>query len=313
VLRFDDSAEVKDALQGAVVAIGNFDGLHRGHQALFTRAKQRASERSTLAAVLTFQPHPARVLAPEFAPLLILTLEEKIAGIEAAGLDAVVVQPFDRAFARTPPRQFVDDLLLTQLGCSGVVVGEDFNFGHKGAGRVGALKGWLEDGDATLDVVPTVMEGQLVCSSTKLRELLFEGRVDAASVVLGRPYTITGVVEGGDQRGKKMKVPTANLRTARELLPRMGVYATRARLADGRVVDSVTNIGLRPTFNEDGGVRIEAHLLDFEGDLYEQPIELELVARLRDERKFDSTERLKAQIARDVEQARAHLATEDAA
>lgn len=308
MLRFSGHDEVGDALSGAVFAIGNFDGLHRGHRALFARAQERAKERGVKAAVLTFEPHPVRVLAPEFAPPLILTLEEKLQGIEAAGLDAVVVQPFDPAFAATSPKAFVDDVLHAGLKASGVVVGPDFSFGDKGAGKVEHLERWLAAHDATVDVVPAVKEGGMVCSSTKVRELVREGRVDAAGVVLGRTYAVRGVVETGEGRGKKMKVPTANLETERELLPKIGVYATRARLDDGRLIDSVTNVGLRPTFKGDGQVRIEAHLLDFEGDLYGHPLELLFLARLRDEKKFAGADELKAQIQRDVTDARAVFA-----
>lgn len=306
--RHEDGHErVGDALRGAVLAIGNFDGLHRGHAALFERAKERARERGAKAAALTFEPHPVRVLAPRFAPPLILTLEEKIAGLERAGLDAVVVQPFDRAFASTPPRAFVDEVLVGSLGVSGVVVGPDFSFGHKGAGKVADLEAWLAAHGATVDVVPAVTEGGMVCSSTKVRELVREGRVDAAAIVLGRTYSLTGVVEDGDKRGRRMKVPTANLRTARELLPKIGVYATGAKLDGGPEMPSVTNVGLRPTFDGEG-LRIEAHVLDFEGELYDRPLELFFYERLRDERKFASADELRRQIAKDVERARASLA-----
>ncbi len=298
---------VGDALKGAVVAIGNFDGLHRGHLALFERAKRRAEERGAKAAVLTFEPHPVRVVAPRFAPPLILTLDEKLAGILAAGISAVMVQPFDHAFAKTPPRAFVEDILVRSLQVSGVVVGTDFSFGHKGAGTVADLERWLAGHDVTVDVVPPVTEGGMVCSSTKVRELVREGRVDAASVILGRTYSLTGIVEDGDKRGKRMKVPTANLRTTRELLPRIGVYATVAKLDDGRLLESVTNVGLRPTFDGEG-VRVEAHLLDYDGHLYGRPLELFFHERLRDERKFASADELRQQIAKDVEAARAALA-----
>lgn len=306
-VHLDGHEHVGDALRGAVVAIGNFDGLHRGHQALFTRARERARERRAKAAVLTFEPHPARVLAPQFAPPLILTLEEKLAGIKQAGLDAVVVQPFDRAFAATPPRAFVDEILVASLGVSGVVVGPDFSFGHKGAGKVPELKAWLAPHGISVDVVPAVTEGGMVCSSSKVRELVREGRVDAAAIVLGRRYSLTGQVEDGDKRGRRMKVPTANLKTSRELLPKIGVYATGAKLEDGRELASVTNVGLRPTFDGEG-VRIEAHLLSFTGELYGRPLELFFYERLRDERKFASADELRAQIAKDVEAARAVLA-----
>lgn len=307
VVHREGHERVGDALQGAVVAIGNFDGLHRGHQALFSRAKERARERNAKAAVLTFEPHPAKLLAPRFAPPLILTLEEKLEGIARQGLDAVVVQPFDRAFAGTSPRAFVEEILIGSLGVSGVVVGPDFSFGHKGAGKVEDLEAWLAPHGVTVDVVPAVTEGGMVCSSSKVRELVREGRVDAAAILLGRTYSITGVVEDGDKRGRRMKVPTANLKTARELLPKIGVYATGAKLEDGEELASVTNVGLRPTFDGEG-VRIEAHLLEFDGELYGRPLELFFYERLRDEQKFASADELREQIAKDVEAGRRALA-----
>lgn len=303
---YHDVTQTNGQLRGSVLAIGAFDGLHRGHQALFALAQLRARERGTKAAVLTFEPHPAKVVAPSLAPLLVLTLAEKISGIAALGIDALVVQSFDADFAAMPPRDFVDQMLVKTLGVSGVVVGSDFSFGHRGQGKIGALGEWLGLHDVTLDVVSPVMEDGLVCSSTKVREFVRDGRVDVASRLLGRTYSVRGVVEHGEKRGRGLKYPTANLRTERELLPRIGVYATRALLEDGTEAESVTNVGLRPTFDGQG-VRIEAHLLEATGELYGQEIELRFVQRLRDEQKFGSPEELRAQIARDIESARLAL------
>jgi riboflavin kinase / FMN adenylyltransferase len=306
--RFDGHGAVGDELTGAIVAIGNFDGLHRGHQALFARTLERARERAGLAAALTFEPHPAKVLAPRFAPPLILTLAEKLEGLAEAGLQATVVEPFDRAFSAMSPRAFVNEVLLGGLRAGGVVVGPDFSFGHKGEGKVAELRSWLAKGGASLDVVPVVLEDGMVCSSTKVRELVREGRVDAAAVLLGRTYSVRGIVAGGDKRGKRMGLPTANLATERELLPRIGVYATGALLAHGRLVPSVTNVGLRPTFSGEG-VRIEAHLLDFNDDLYGQPMEVVFYARLRDEVRFASADELRTQVHQDIAAARRALST----
>lgn len=309
MLRFDGHHEVGDALRGGVVAIGNFDGLHRGHQALFAQAKERAKERGVPSGVLTFEPHPVRVLAPRLAPPLILTLEEKVQGIEAAGIDVLVLQPFTRDFAKTPPEAFAKDLLLGSLQVSGVVVGPDFSFGHRGAGKVSDLERWLGEAGTTVDVVPAVKEGGLVCSSTKVREFVLAGRVDAARLLLGRPYGLKGRVVPGDGRGKRIGIPTANLKTERELLPKLGVYATRAVLEDGATYESVTNIGLRPTFRGEG-VRIETHLFGFDGDLYDQEVEILFHRRLRDEQRFRDVEGLRAQVERDIEAAKAALREE---
>lgn len=298
--------EVGDALRGGVVAIGNFDGLHRGHQALFQKALSVANGRQSSAGVLTFSPHPSKVLAPHLAPPMILTPDEKRAGIARAQIDVCVFEPFDANFARMTPEAFAEDILVKGLQVSGVVVGQDFSFGHKGAGKVKDLRRMLEVHNVSVHVVEPVMESGLVCSSSKIRQFILEGRMESAALLLGRPYRLTGTVRDGDARGRRMGIPTANLETQRELLPRLGVYATWARLQNGQVCASVTNIGLRPTFNGEG-TRIEVHLLDYEGDLYGQPVEVEFVTHLREEKRFSGVEELRAQIDADIESAREHL------
>lgn len=284
---------------GAVWAMGNFDGLHRGHQALFAKARDLASAHGTRSGVLTFAPHPARVLNPKLAPPLILTDDERAAGIAAAGIDLLCVIRFDEALAALSPSEFVTRVLGGQLRARGVVVGEGFRFGRRAVGTVEDLRQHLD----VVGVVQPVTEGDLVCSSSKIRELVLAGRVDAAARLLGRPYQLAGTVVHGDKRGRTIGVPTANLATSRELLPKVGVYATRALLEDGRVFPSVTNIGLRPTF-EGQEVRIETHLLDFAGDLYSQQLRLEVVARVRDETRFHGVAELVEQIRRDIAAAR---------
>ncbi len=301
---FRDEDAFPDDARGAVWAIGNFDGLHRGHQALFARARDVAAARGAMSGVLTFSPHPARVLNPALAPQLILTEEEKEQGIAAAGIDVLRVLRFDAALAAMSADDFTDGVLVSHLGAAGAVVGEGFRFGHRATGTAEVLRAAL----SVVEVVPPVREGDLVCSSSKIRELVLAGKVDAASRLLGRPYWLEGEVVHGDSRGRTIGVPTANLRTARELLPRLGVYATRAVVHDGRTFDSVTNIGLRPTFAGVTGVHIEAHLLGFDGDLYGTRLHLDVVARVRDEMRFPSIDALKAQIARDIVDARRALA-----
>lgn len=284
---------------GAVWAMGNFDGLHRGHQALFAKARDLAAAHGTRSGVLTFAPHPARVLNPKLAPPLILTEDERAAGIAAAGIDLFCVIRFDEALAALSPSEFVTRVLSGQLRARGVVVGEGFRFGRRAAGTVEDLRQRLD----VVGVVQPVTEGDLVCSSSKIRELVLAGRVDAAARLLGRPYQLAGTVVHGDKRGRTIGVPTANLATSRELLPKVGVYATRALLEDGSVFPSVTNIGLRPTF-EGQEVRIETHLLDFAGDLYGQRLRLDVVARVRDETRFHGVAELVEQIRRDIAAAR---------
>lgn len=294
-------------LAGGVIAIGNFDGVHRGHQALLRRAILRAQERHARAGVLTFEPHPSKVLAPHLAPPLILHTDEKLHELERAGLDATIVQPFTDAFSQLSPEAFVHEVLQGGIGVSGVVVGQDFSFGKKGAGKVDLLTRLLASTDATVDVVEPVREQGLICSSTKIREFVLAGRVDAAGLLLGRPYWIAGEVIAGDGRGRKMGFPTANIRCRRELLPKVGVYATIVQLSDGREIHSVTNVGLRPTFNGEG-VRIEVHLLDFAEDLYGQALQVQFRERLRDERRFVSATELQTQIRADIDASRALLA-----
>lgn len=298
--------QVGEALRGGVVAIGNFDGLHRGHQALFEKACAVAKSRNAPAGVLTFSPHPSKILAPHLAPPMILTPEEKREGLALAQIDVCIFQPFDSSFAQLSPQSFVEHILVAGLKVSGVVVGQDFSFGHKGAGKVEDLRRMLEVHNASVHVVEPVMEAGLVCSSSRIRQFILEGRVESAALLLGRPYTLRGSVRTGDARGRRMGIPTANLESQRELLPRLGVYATWARLESGRIYPSVTNIGLRPTFNGEG-TRIEVHLLDYHGDLYDQELEVEFVAHLREEKRFSGPEELRAQIDADIVAARAHL------
>jgi riboflavin kinase/FMN adenylyltransferase len=291
---------VGDALSGAALAIGNFDGLHRGHQSLFAEAKARAER----AAVLTFDPHPVQVLAPHLAPPLLMTPEEKLAGLGEHGLSAVVVQPFDAAFAATAPSAFVQDILIAGLKVGYVVVGPDFNFGKGGKGDTALLDRLLGEADVGLSVMPPVKEGGMVCSSSQVRQFVLEGRVDVAALLLGHPFWLEGTVEAGDGRGKTIGIPTANLTTARQALPKVGVYATWLRI-NGTPHASVTNIGLRPTFSG-AGVRIETHVLDLpkDTDLYGQSLRLSFVQRLREERRFSGADALVAQIHQDIADAR---------
>ncbi len=300
----DEDAALPNDACGVVWAIGNFDGLHRGHHALFKHARAVAAAHDCLSGVLTFDPHPARILNPALAPPLILTAAEKQGGIAAAGIDVYRVLRFDHALASLSATEFCRRVLVEGMLARGVVVGEGFRFGHHAAGTVADLRAAL----AVVDEVSPVKEGDLVCSSSKIREFVLAGRVDAAAMLLGRPYFLDGIVVEGDKRGRAIGVPTANLLVTRELLPRVGVYATRAFLPDGRVFASVTNIGLRPTF-QGQDVRIEVHLLGFSGDLYGSRLGVDVIHRIRDEMRFDGAPALVDQIRRDIEAARACLAS----
>jgi riboflavin kinase/FMN adenylyltransferase len=314
ILRSLDEASASGALRGGAVAIGNFDGVHLGHQRLLETARALASSRGASAGVLTFEPHPVRVLRPQLAPPLLTPLARKLELLEGRGVDATVVQPFDLGYAATQAAGFVERDLAGRLGCADVVVGWDFTAGHERA-RVDALRPLLAARGIALHLVEPVTADGLVVSSTKIREFLLEGNVEAAALLLTRPHDVDGTVVRGAGRGRGFGFATANVNTS-ALLPANGVYVVRAvvgapgaGLAGGAVHGGVCNVGVKPTVEAAAGVVAEAHLFDFDGrDLYGAPIRLAFVARLRDERRFPSIDALRAQIARDVDEARALLA-----
>ncbi len=312
VYRSLDEARAAGRLRGCAVAIGNFDGVHLGHQRLLALARELARARGAAAAVLTFEPHPVRVLRPKLAPPLLATLPRKLELLAAAGADAAVVQPFDLGYAASAAETFVARDLAGALGCEDVVVGYDFTAGHERA-RVDALRPLLAAHGIRLHVVEPVTADGLVVSSTKIREFLLEGNVEAAALLLTRPHDVDGVVARGAGRGRGFGFATANVETA-ALLPANGVYAIRAALG-GRVGpgglegaalhEGVCNVGTKPTVEANAAVTAEAHLFDFEGhDLYGERIRVAFVARLRDERRFPTLDALRAQIAADAERAR---------
>jgi riboflavin kinase / FMN adenylyltransferase len=295
-------------LRSPVVAIGNFDGVHRGHATIFEQAQKLAEGLGGEAVVLTFDPHPAKVLAPSFAPPLITPLQRKLELIAATGVSATIVEPFDRELAAKSPAQFLDDVLVDGLHARHVIVGYDFTFGQKRAGTVQLLaQAGPERGFGVTVVAPVSADG-IVCSSTKVREFVLEGRVDGARLVLGRDVEVQGEVVRGDGRGKKIGVPTANVKSETELLPKNGVYAGWGeRISDGKRWIAAINVGTNPTFVADHPVTVEAHLLDCDEDLYGQRLRVGFVERLRSEERFPSLEALLAQIARDVEATRARM------
>jgi riboflavin kinase/FMN adenylyltransferase len=301
------------ALRGGAIAIGNFDGVHHGHQALLAAARALAAEAGARSAALTFDPHPVRVLRPGLAPPILTPLPRKLEILAGLGLDAAVVQPFTLDYAGTSAAEFVHRDLVAGLGVAHVVVGWDFTAGHERA-RVDALRAHLARHGVALHVVDPVTADGLVVSSTKIREFLLEGKVEAASLLLSRPHDVDGVVARGAGRGRGFGFATANVRTD-GVLPANGVYVVRAFVGgDGDGFDGaafhggVCNIGVKPTVETGAQVTAEAHLFDFDGrDLYGEPIRVAFLARLRAERRFDSIDALKAQIAADAEAARAYL------
>jgi riboflavin kinase/FMN adenylyltransferase len=290
------------SLRGCAVCLGNFDGVHLGHQALFTEAAKHGP-----VVALTFHPHPGKVLQPQLAPRLIVSQARKLELLEAHGVSAVIVQPFSTDYARTTPQAF-EQTLFDGVGAKTAVVGYDFTYGQKRAGTVQTLEAAAALRGASVKTVSAVSLEGVVVSSSKVREYVLEGRVEAAARLLGRPFDLDGVVVPGAGRGRTIGFPTANIDTANELRPAAGVYAVRVRvLGEATRHGGAANIGVKPTFGG-GEVTIEAHLFDFAGDLYGKRLRVEFLERLRPEKRFGSASELSSQIARDLEAARASVA-----
>jgi riboflavin kinase/FMN adenylyltransferase len=280
-----------------VVALGNFDGLHRGHLKLIDQVRRRAVERGGTSVALVFDPHPPRVLRPDKAPPLLMTHAQKVEAFEHAGLSAVAIVRFTRELSRWEPEAFVENVLIDWLHVSEVWVGENFVFGRDRSGTFTLLRAIGEDRGFRVEKIDPVRFRDFVVSSTRVRRLVAEGRVDEAGAQLGHHYTLDGVVVRGDGRGRELGFPTANLQTENELLPAYGIYATVA-IVDEVAHRSVTSVGVRPTIG-DGRLVVEAHLLDGGADLYGRRLRLAFVKWLREERAFDGLDALKAQIALD--------------
>lgn len=289
-----------------VVAIGNFDGMHRGHMRLIERVRRQAGERGGTPAALIFDPHPPRVLRPDKAPPLLMTLDQKLEAFERAGIQCVVIVPFTREVAAWEPEYFVESVLIGWLRAAEVWVGANFLFGRNRAGTYTLLRALGEDRGFRVDKIDPVRYKDFVVSSTRIRHLIGEGRVDEAAALLGHHYYLDGTVVHGDGRGRALGCPTANLDTQNELLPAYGIYATIA-VIDGIHHAAVTSIGIRPTIGDDK-LTIETHLLDGDMDLYGCRLRLAMVQWLREERKFDGLDALRTQMALDCGQARALFA-----
>jgi riboflavin kinase/FMN adenylyltransferase len=287
----------------SAVTIGNFDGVHRGHQELFHRLVALAWECAARPTVLTFDPHPARVVAPERAPRLLSSIGQRIEWIGACGVEQIVVIPFDAALARLTPEEFVEQVLVERAGARAVLVGGNFRFGHGQAGDTVLLERSGKQHGFRVEVVgPVAMRGHVI-SSTGVRRQIESGNVSLAARLLGRPYCLAGDVVAGHGVGKSKTVPTLNLGTEAEVLPARGVYVTRTHdVDDGRWWPSVTNVGVRPTFGGDN-LSIESFLLDGYSEPPPTRIRVEFCLRLRDERKFDDAAALKEQILRDARRA----------
>lgn len=286
-----------------VVALGNFDGLHRGHQQLVDGVRRQARERAGTSVAMIFDPHPPRVLRPDKAPPLLMTLDQKLEAFDRAGLDAVAIVRFTADLARWEPEVFVETVLIDWMRAAEVWVGANFLFGRDRSGTFTLLRALGEDRGFRVEKIDPVRYKDFVVSSTRVRHLIGEGRVDEAGALLGHHYFVDGEVMHGDARGRELGFPTANLRTTNELLPADGIYATMAYVGD-QCHRAVTSIGVRPTIG-DGHHTVETFILDGRYDLYGQRLRVAFVKYLRPEKRFESLDALKAQMARDCAEAEA--------
>jgi riboflavin kinase/FMN adenylyltransferase len=313
VLREVGGCPTPDA--GTVVTIGAYDGVHLGHQTVIAAVRARAADAGMESAVVTFDRHPASVVRPESAPRLLTDLEQKLELLADTGVDRCLVITFDEARSHEPAEEFVREVLVDCLGAKVVIVGEDFHFGHQRKGNVALLEemgsdlGFEVEGLALVDAHGRAAGDEPKASSTAIRHALVAGDLETAISLLGRPHEVRGVVADGDKRGRELGFPTANVSVPGDiLLPADGIYAGWYERADGTVHPTAISLGRRPTFYEEAHASLlEAHLLDFDGDLYGEHAKVRFVARLRGEERFDDVDALVTQIRRDCDDARALL------
>lgn len=302
--RLFSSQPLPDSMRGAVVALGNFDGFHLGHQAVVARAVALAAAKGVPAIVATFDPHPARLFNPDAAPFRLTTLDQRQRLFGAAGAQAMLVLEFDAALAGMHADAFVADLLVARLGVSGVVTGTDFVYGAKRSGNGATMQAAADAHGFDYAIVsPVLADGEIV-SSSRIRAALQSGDCATATRLLTRPFTIAGIVQHGDKVGRTIGFPTANIDLGSYLRPLYGIYAVQGHLADGRVLNGAANIGIRPSFDPPKEL-LEPHFFDFAEDLYGQTIDVAFHAFLRGEAKYATLEALTAQIAADCDAARA--------
>ncbi|MFQ5816777.1 MAG: bifunctional riboflavin kinase/FAD synthetase [Terriglobia bacterium] len=300
--------ELPSARLARVVTVGNFDGVHRGHQDLVSQVVARARRLRGEPWALTLDPHPSKLLAPDVAPPLLTTLEQRLELLADLGLDATLVLPFTREFAALSPRQFAGDILHSRLAARAVYVGPNFRFGHRHAGDVAVLAELAREFGFELHVVPPVVLRRRIVSSTVIRHLIAEGQVERAARLLGRPFALTGTIQPGAGRGQQIGVPTLNLAPEQECLPARGVYITETLLG-ARTYPSATNLGIRPTFDSvQRDQVVESHLLGFNKTLSAGRLVTRFYRRLRPETKFPSPQALRAQIERDLARTRQFFA-----
>ena len=292
------------------VTIGNFDGVHCGHKTMLQEVVERAHDRGLPAIVVTFDPHPLRILAPERAPLMLQTQKQREESLQACGIDTVLTIPFTREFSQIPAEEFVKTLLVKKLAISEIHVGERFVVGRDRGGNVDLLRQLGAVSGFKVSVVSDVNDGDAKISSTRIRQAVLAGEVALARKLLGRPYLMDGIVAKGDRMGRKIGFPTMNLKPENTLFPKNGVYLGRVFIRSfERPFNCVTNVGTRPTVYENFATTIESYILGFSSDVYAETVRLQFLERLRDEMVFPSMLELTAQIRRDVERARAFFLT----
>jgi len=295
--------ELEKPLRNPVLTIGNFDGVHKGHLALFGKVKERAESIGGQSAVMTFDPHPAKVMLPENSPLLITPTHQKLKLIEEAGIDVVFCLSFNKEFAAISAQDFVRTILVAKIGVKELVVGYDYAFGYAREGNISLLREMGDRLGFVVHVVEPVRLDQTLVSSTSIRKMVQEGNLSGAKDLLGRDYQICGKVVRGMNRGRKLLgFPTANLELVDELIPKRGVYAVKV-LVDDKTYYGLTNIGYNPTFGQ-GPFSVETHILDFSGDLLGKTVRVNFIERIRDEKAFETVKDLERQITQDVFRAR---------
>jgi len=307
MIRLDGHKRIEGDLRGGVIALGNFDGFHAGHQAVVGRAVRHARDEGRPAIVATFDPHPVRFFKPDVPPFRLTTLDQRQELFAAAGADAMLILPFDATLAGTTAEDFITELLLDRYGAAGVVTGADFVFGKGRGGDVVTLADHARRLGFFTEMVAPVDDAEEVISSSRIREALQAGDCAAATRLLTRPFTVRNVVQHGDKNGRLLGFPTANLEMGQYLRPRYGIYAVTGKLPDGRVLKGAANLGIRPSFDPPKEL-LEPHFFDFAEDLYGQEIDVAFHAFIRPEAKFDDMDALMVQIAVDCDAAKALLA-----
>ncbi len=290
------------------LTIGNFDGVHRGHQAMLAKLSEQARTLGAGMGVLTFEPHPREVFTPQSAPTRLTALREKLELLAAHGVGHVHVARFTPAFAALSPSAFIEQVLVRGLHAAAVLIGDDFRFGARRAGDFALLRDASVRHGFGLEAMPTVEHGGLRVSSSAVREALFNGDLARAAAMLGRAYSISGRVVHGEKLGRKLGFPTANVSMRHNRPPLMGIFAVRLHGVAAQALEGVASLGLRPTVSDSGRAALEVHLFDFSGEIYGRHVRVEFLHKIRDEEKYSDLETLRAQIARDCEAAKQYLA-----